>query len=107
IIARAATQDGGRPHAEETALSTLAQDAAKGGTAYVTLEPCQQRSNGNESCSTLLIASGISRVVYAIADPHPQGEGGGDRLIAAGVVVEEGLMREEAAELYKDFFASI
>lgn len=107
IIAKAATQDSGRPHAEEFALDGLPEGAATGATAFVTLEPCRLRSNGNDSCSTRLIEAGVARVVYAISDPHPQGEGGGDRLIEAGVIVEKGLMEDEAAELYKDFFASI
>lgn len=107
IIAKAATQDSGRPHAEETALAGLEDGAANGATAYVTLEPCRERSNGSASCSARLVEAGVSRVVYAIADPHPKGEGGGDRLNKAGVQVEEGLLREEAAWLYKDFFDAV
>lgn len=107
IIAKAATQDGGRPHAEETALAGLEEGAAKGATAYVTLEPCRERSNGSASCSARLIEAGVTRVIYAISDPHPKGEGGADRLREAGVLVEEGLMGDEAAVLYRDFFERV
>ncbi|RYF88516.1 MAG: riboflavin biosynthesis protein RibD, partial [Caulobacteraceae bacterium] len=67
VVGEGATGDGGRPHAEELALSQ-AGNKAKGATAYVTLEPCGERSGGGASCSSLLIAHGVSRVVVASAD---------------------------------------
>ncbi|MEO0815692.1 MAG: bifunctional diaminohydroxyphosphoribosylaminopyrimidine deaminase/5-amino-6-(5-phosphoribosylamino)uracil reductase RibD [Pseudomonadota bacterium] len=103
VIAAARTGDGGRPHAEESALEGLGS-RADGGTAYVTLEPCRQRSTGSPSCSERLLAAGIARVVVAIADEHPQGAGGNDRLQAAGVRVSLGLKQAYAARLYRDFF---
>lgn len=103
VIAAARTADGGRPHAEETALEGIG-DRAKGGVAYVTLEPCRERSSGDPSCSERLLSAGVSRVVVAIKDEHPNGAGGHDRLRAQGVRVELGLKRERAARLYRAFF---
>lgn len=103
LVAIARTADGGRPHAEGQALD-IAGEAARGGTAYVTLEPCRERSNGEPSCSSLLTDAGIARVVAAIADPHPNGAGGSEALRGAGVRVETGLKRTAAARLYRGFF---
>ncbi|MEO1303890.1 MAG: bifunctional diaminohydroxyphosphoribosylaminopyrimidine deaminase/5-amino-6-(5-phosphoribosylamino)uracil reductase RibD [Pseudomonadota bacterium] len=105
-ISEAATGDGGRPHAEQLALSQLDEGAAKGGTAYVTLEPCRQRSTDEPSCSERLIDAGIARVVVASLDPHPLGKGGNDRLQGDGVDVEVGLLSEESDAFYADFFAA-
>jgi diaminohydroxyphosphoribosylaminopyrimidine deaminase/5-amino-6-(5-phosphoribosylamino)uracil reductase len=95
VIAEACTAQGGRPHAEERALQGIdAQDA----TAYVTLEPCGQRSAGGLSCSELLLNAGVARVVVACEDPSPYASGqGAERLRAAGVTVEIGLLAKEAA----------
>ncbi len=103
ILGEGATGDGGRPHAEEIALAA-AGDRARGATAYVTLEPCNQRSGGTSSCSQLLMAAGISRVVIACDDPHPLGAHGADRLNTAHVAVEHGLLRAEAEHLNAGFF---
>ena len=99
VIAEGATGDGGRPHAEEIALD-IAGAAAKGATAYVTLEPCGQRSNGGCSCSQRLVEAGVARVVYACDDPSPFASHiGVERMIAAGIIVESGLLAEEADRL--------
>lgn len=103
VIAEAATGDGGRPHAEETALA-LAGEGALGAVAYVTLEPCGARSSGAAGCSARLIAAGVARVVCAVADPHPQGAGGFVRLEEAGVPVLVGVGEPEARGLYEAFF---
>ena len=96
VIAQAVTAPSGRPHAEEQALAQ-AGDKARGATAYVTLEPCAQRSAGGVSCSEHLVAAGVERVVYACEDPSPFASGGGSaRLRAAGVKVESGLLADEA-----------
>jgi len=107
IVGEAATAPGGRPHAEEQALA-LAGANARGATAYVTLEPCAQRSSGALSCSDLLLQAGVSRVVIAALDPHPLANGiGPARLKAAGIGVEQGLLSDEALAQNADFFASI
>lgn len=103
VIAEARTADGGRPHAEEQAVA-LAD--ARGATAYVILEPCAKRSTGGASCSEILLQAGVTRVVIAVSDPHPLVAGAGiERLRAAGVEVEVGLMADEARAMNADFFA--
>lgn len=93
ILAEAATAPGGRPHAEEQALEHI---DARGATAYVTLEPCGARSSGTASCSQRLVAAGVTRVVYACEDASPLASGqGSERLVAAGVTVERGLLSHE------------
>lgn len=106
-VSEAATGDGGRPHAEELALSRLPVGAAAGGTAYVTLEPCRERSAGSAPCSQRLIDAGLSRVIIAARDPHPLGSGGFDRLREAGLQVEIGPLKAEAEAFYDDFFKSV
>ena len=104
VIGEGATGLGGRPHAEEVALAQ-AGDAAQGAVAYVTLEPCAQRSAGGVSCSDLLLSASLARVVIAARDPHPMAAGAGvERLQAAGIVVEFGLMEEEARAQNASFF---
>lgn len=107
LLSEGATGDGGRPHAEQLALAHLPVGEAAGGTAYVTLEPCRQRSTDEPSCSQRLIEAGIAKVFIAVRDPHPQGAGGLDRLREAGIQVEIGPLQDEAAALYEDFFASV
>jgi len=105
VIAEARTADGGRPHAEEQALAH-AGAAARGATAYVTLEPCAKRTSGSTSCADLLIGAGVARVVIAASDPHPFAAGVGvERLQAAGVGVACGVCEEEARAQNADFFA--
>jgi len=106
-ISEAATGDGGRPHAEQLALERLPIGSAAGGTAYVTLEPCRQRSTGVAACSQRLIEAGLARVVIASRDPHPLGAGGIDRLREAGLQVDVGTLQAEADEFYTDFFESV
>lgn len=104
VIGEAATAAGGRPHAEEQALRNL---DARGATAYVTLEPCARRSGGGLSCTDHLIEAGVARVVIAANDPHPLAAGVGvERLRAAGVRVELGLMEAEARAQNGAFFAT-
>jgi len=96
ILAEAATAPGGRPHAEEQALEDI---DARGATAYVTLEPCGARSAGTAPCSQRLVSAGVTRVVYACEDPSPLASGQGyERLVAAGVIVERGLLAAEASQ---------
>lgn len=105
VAGEGATAEGGRPHAEEFAL-TAAGERARGATAYVTLEPCAHRSTGGVACSDLLINAGVARVVVAASDPHPYAAGVGvERLRAAGITVELGLMEAEARAQNADFFA--
>jgi diaminohydroxyphosphoribosylaminopyrimidine deaminase/5-amino-6-(5-phosphoribosylamino)uracil reductase len=103
IVGLGATGDGGRPHAEELALAE-AGDLARGGVAYVTLEPCGQRSSGARSCSELLAEAGIARVVVACADSSVFAAGrGGERLRASGIAFDQGLLGPEAQPLYASY----
>lgn len=103
VVGEGATQPGGRPHAEEQALDQ-AGESARGGTAYVTLEPCGQRSTGAASCSERLVTSGVARVVIACTDASTYASGRGtDRLRTAGLEVELGLLEAEAGSLYADY----
>ena len=107
ILARGATAPGGRPHAEDQALQAAGE--ARGATAYVTLEPCGARSSGGTPCSQLLVEAGVTRVVVACDDPSPFAAGrGSERLRAAGVAVEVGLLAQEAMAAldYAAWFAS-
>jgi diaminohydroxyphosphoribosylaminopyrimidine deaminase/5-amino-6-(5-phosphoribosylamino)uracil reductase len=85
----------GGPHAEVVALSA-AGDRARGGTAVVTLEPCDHHGRTGP-CSQALITAGVARVVVGVRDPDPVAAGGLDRLAAAGVEVESGVLGERAA----------
>ena len=78
IIAQGATQPGGRPHAERMALEA-AGERARGATLYVTLEPCATRSSSDHgpSCTDLILAAGIGRLVVGAPDPSPFAAGQG------------------------------
>lgn len=103
IAGEGVTGHGGRPHAEEIALDE-AGGRARGGTAYVTLEPCRERSSGSASCSIRLVEAGIARVVVAVADPHPTARDGLRILAEAGVRLSVGMGGRRAARLYEWFF---
>ena len=107
IIGEGATGDGGRPHAEQLALSNLTPEQTKDCTAYVTLEPCRERSTDELSCSERLIEAGVRAVIMATYDPHPQGKGGADRLRDANIHVEVGPFKDQADRFYADFFKSV
>ncbi|MEV6788059.1 bifunctional diaminohydroxyphosphoribosylaminopyrimidine deaminase/5-amino-6-(5-phosphoribosylamino)uracil reductase RibD, partial [Streptomyces sp. NPDC051098] len=83
IVGEGYHERAGGPHAEVHALRD-AGDRARGGTAYVTLEPCNHTGRTGP-CSQALVDAGMGRVVYAVADPNPQATGGGDTLRAAGI----------------------
>jgi diaminohydroxyphosphoribosylaminopyrimidine deaminase/5-amino-6-(5-phosphoribosylamino)uracil reductase len=107
VIGRGATQPGGRPHAEVVALAD-AGEAARGATAYVTLEPCAHHGR-TPPCAEALIAAGVARVVIAHAhDPDPRVQGRGVGLLrAAGIIVETGVLAEEAAAILAGFTKTV
>ncbi len=95
IIARGLTRPGGRPHAETEALNA-AGARARGATMYVTLEPCSHQGV-TPPCADAVLAGGIARLVCATEDPDPRVGGRGlEKLRAAGIAVERGLMGAEA-----------
>ena len=87
----------GLDHAEISALKS-AGDAARGGTAYVTLEPCNHRGRTGP-CAEALIDAGLAEVIYAVADPNPLAAGGGARLEQAGIKVMRSEFEKEARAL--------
>ena len=88
----------GEAHAEIHALRQAGQ-AARGATAYVTLEPCSHFGL-TPPCADALIEAGVARVVAAMEDPNPLVAGRGmARLRAAGIITEHGLLETEAREL--------
>lgn len=96
VIGRGWTRDGGRPHAEATALLE-AGDQARGADLYVTLEPCAHRSERGPSCADLIVAAMPSRVVVGVSDPDARTAGTGiERLRSAGIDVK--LQSSAAAE---------
>jgi diaminohydroxyphosphoribosylaminopyrimidine deaminase/5-amino-6-(5-phosphoribosylamino)uracil reductase len=98
VIAEGWHRGRGTAHAEVAALSSLADPAlAAGATAVVTLEPCNH-TGATGPCSEALIAAGVRRVVYAVADPGVSSAGGAQRLRDAHVEVEEGLLGDAAEE---------
>ena len=90
----------GEAHAEVRALADARARGheLRGATAYVTLEPCNHHGR-TPPCTDALLAAGIARVVAAMRDPNPLAARGEERLMAAGVAVEFGVLEEQACEL--------
>jgi diaminohydroxyphosphoribosylaminopyrimidine deaminase / 5-amino-6-(5-phosphoribosylamino)uracil reductase len=91
----------GEPHAEVNALRDAGPRAA-GATIYVSLEPCNHQGR-TPPCTEAILAAGISRVVFALDDPHSQAGGGGAYLASRGVEVCGGVLAEESRRLNRPF----
>ncbi|MFD1796064.1 bifunctional diaminohydroxyphosphoribosylaminopyrimidine deaminase/5-amino-6-(5-phosphoribosylamino)uracil reductase RibD [Paracoccus aurantiacus] len=106
IVGRGWTQPGGRPHAERVALDQ-AGEAARGATAYVTLEPCAHHG-ATPPCADALVDAGVARVVTALTDPDARTAGQGHaKLRAAGIDVTEGVCADRAAQLQRGFLKRV
>ena len=104
IVAEGWHRGAGTPHAEVDALSKI--DDASGLTAYVTLEPCNHTGRTGP-CSVALIEARVRRVVYSVSDPNPQAGGGAERLRAAGVDVDGGLLADDTEELLHPWLTAV
>jgi len=86
IVGEGVSEPAGGPHAEATALDA-AGEAARGGTLFVTMEPCAHHGR-TPPCAERVLEAGVARVVAGCADPNPEAGGGAERLRAAGVDLE-------------------
>ena len=93
----------GGPHAEVYALQNVDAERA---TVYVNLEPCSHHGR-TPPCVDLLLRAKVGRVVAAMRDPNPEAAGGAERLAAAGIRFEHGLLEDEARELNLGFISRV
>ena len=102
LLGRGWTQKGGRPHAETEALAQAGK-AAKGATAYVTLEPCAHHGK-TPPCANALVEAGITRVVSALDDPDSRVAGQGYKILRdAGIDLTEDVLMDAASDLNQGF----
>jgi diaminohydroxyphosphoribosylaminopyrimidine deaminase/5-amino-6-(5-phosphoribosylamino)uracil reductase len=111
VLGRGFTQPGGRPHAEQVALAEArarwGEDALRGATAWVTLEPCAHHGR-TPPCAGALAGAGVARVVSTFEDPDPRVRGRGfAALRAAGVRVDAGVMADAARAVNAGFLSRI
>lgn len=106
IVGRGLTAPGGRPHAETQALAQ-AGSAARGATAYVSLEPCAHHGK-TPPCAEALIAAGVSEVVCAVTDNDPRVSGKGLKMLEdAGISVRSGVLSDQARQMNVGFFSRV
>lgn len=106
VVGEGYHREAGAPHAEVEALK-VAGERARGGTLYVTLEPCVHQGRTGP-CVPVILAAGIRRVAVAIADPNPKVQGRGIvALKSAGVEVSVGTLEAEARRLNRPFFTFV
>ena len=106
VVGRGTSDAATLRHAERVALDQ-AGGAAKGATAYVTLEPCSHHGR-TPPCADALVDAGVGRVVVAASDPNPLVAGQGiERLRSAGIPVDLGVGRAVAEAQHKGFFLSV
>jgi len=106
LVAVGHTAPGGRPHAETQALA-MAGEAARGATAYVTLEPCAHTGQTGP-CAAALVDAGIARVVVALRDPDDRVNGRGIEMLAEhGVSLQIGVEAEPARQVMAGFLSRI
>ena len=86
VVGDGVSEPAGGPHAEAIALEAAGR-AARGGTIFVTMEPCAHHGR-TPPCVDRILDAGIARVIAGCADPNPEAGGGAERLRAAGVAVD-------------------
>ena len=92
----------GEPHAEIHALR-MAGELAKGGTIYVTLEPCSHHGRTGP-CAEAIVKAGIKKAVIATLDPNPLVAGNGVKILKdAGIEVITGVRQAEAWKMNEVF----
>lgn len=106
VLAEGWHRGAGNPHAEIEALSRLSPADARGATMVVTLEPCNHTGRTGP-CAVALIEAGVSRVVYAVADPAEPSSGGAERLRAHGIEVEAGVRADEITEMLDSWLSVV
>jgi diaminohydroxyphosphoribosylaminopyrimidine deaminase / 5-amino-6-(5-phosphoribosylamino)uracil reductase len=104
IVAEGWHRGAGTAHAEVDALAQVSDP--RGLTAVVTLEPCNHTGRTGP-CAVALIDAGIARVIYAVADPSETAGGGAQRLMAAGIAVEAGVLADDAEQLLRPWLTSV
>jgi diaminohydroxyphosphoribosylaminopyrimidine deaminase/5-amino-6-(5-phosphoribosylamino)uracil reductase len=106
IVGRGFHARAGGPHAEVLALDE-AGERARGGTLYVTLEPCNHRGR-TPPCVEAILEAGVARVVAAVGDPNPRVRGGGaSALRDCGVVVRVGCLEDAARRQNRVFLTAV
>ena len=101
-IAEAWHRQAGEPHAESQLLSQ-AGDGARGGTLYVTLEPCSTHGR-TPPCTEAILQAGVKRVIVGCQDPNPKHGGKGLRILSRrGLEVTTGVCQTEAQALVEPF----
>ncbi|MEQ8503401.1 MAG: bifunctional diaminohydroxyphosphoribosylaminopyrimidine deaminase/5-amino-6-(5-phosphoribosylamino)uracil reductase RibD [Sneathiellaceae bacterium] len=106
VVGRGWTQPGGRPHAEAMARAQ-AGEAARGASAYVTLEPCAHHGR-TPPCADALAAAGIATCVIALDDPDPRVDGRGKAILRqAGIAVVDNVCADDAAWTARGFLTRV
>ena len=105
VVGEGATRPAGQAHAEIVALQA-AGDRARGATLVVTLEPCRHIGRTGP-CTDAIAAAGIARVVFAVGDPNTPAAGGTERLRAAGIDVESGVLTDDAERAIEPWLVAV
>ncbi len=104
IVGFGYTSEGGRPHAENKAISNVEFNKKKKYICYSTLEPCCHFGR-SESCVSVIINTPINEVVFSLTDPDKRVNGNGMKaLIQAGKKIRFGVLKEKAIKLYEGYF---